>query len=88
MLTVISLKEEHLEDAATLVSNRYRQLCAQEPYLPYQYAELDALLPLLREIWDASGNGVAAIRGDKLVGFLTGWRMPSFRGKSDLPPKN
>lgn len=70
MLQVTSLKEEHLEDAAGLVSNRYRRLCEQEPHLPHHYAEVNNLLPLLREILSASGIGVAAIRGDRLVGFL------------------
>jgi GNAT superfamily N-acetyltransferase len=81
MLKVVSLSEEHLEDAALLVSNRYRRLCEQEPHLPHSYAEETNLLPLLQEILNASGVGVAAIRGDRLVGFLTGWQMPSFRGK-------
>jgi GNAT superfamily N-acetyltransferase len=81
MLKVISLKEEHLEDAALLVSNRYRKLCEQEPHLPHRYAEVGNLYPLLEEILNASGIGMAAIRGDRLVGFLTGWQMPSFRGK-------
>jgi GNAT superfamily N-acetyltransferase len=84
MLKIISLKDEHLEDAALLVSNRYRRLCEQEPHLPHQYAEVDTLLPLLRRIMNASGIGVAAIRGDRLVGFLTGWQMPFFRGKRSI----
>ncbi len=81
MLKVTPLKEEHLEDAAVLVSNRYSRLCEQEPHLPHRYAEVDNLLPLLREIWNASGIGMEAIHGTRLVGFLTGWQMPSFRGK-------
>jgi len=81
MLKVVSLSEEHLEDAALLVSNRYRRLCEQEPHLPYSYVEVTVLLPLLQQIFSATGVGVAAIRGDRLVGFLTGWQMPSFRGK-------
>jgi hypothetical protein len=81
MLKVVSLSEEHLEDAALLVSNRYRRLCEQEPHLPPSYAEVTKLLPLLQQILSTSGVGVAAIRGDRLVGFLTGWQMPSFRGK-------
>ena len=80
-LKVISLREEHLEDAAVLVSNRYRRLCAQEPHLPHRYADVVELLPLLRNILEIAGVGVAAIRGDRLVGFLTGWLMPAFRGK-------
>jgi GNAT superfamily N-acetyltransferase len=81
MLKVTALKEEHLEDAAGLVSNRYQRLCEQEPHLPHHYTEVNNLLPLLQNCLSASGNGVAAIRGDRLVGFLTGWQMPSFRGK-------
>ena len=81
LLKVTSLKEEHLEGAAGLVSQRYRRLCEQEPNLPHHYAEVNNLLPLLRKILNVSGIGVAAIRGDRLVGFLTGWQMPSFRGK-------
>lgn len=81
MLQVTTLKEEHLEEAAGLVSHRYRRLCEQEPHLPHRYAEVNNLLPLLHHILNVSGMGVAAIRGDRLVGFLTGRQMPSFRGK-------
>jgi len=81
LLQVTALKEDHLEDAARLVSDRYRRLCEQESHLPGRYAEVNNLLPLLQNIFNASGIGVAAIRGDRLVGFLTGWQMPSFRGK-------
>ena len=81
MLKIIPLKEKHLEDAALLVSQRYTKLREQESHLPGSYAEVDNLLPLLRSILNASGAGVAAIRGEQLVGFLTGWQMPSFRGK-------
>jgi ribosomal protein S18 acetylase RimI-like enzyme len=81
MLKAISLREEHLEDAALLASNRYRRLCELVPHLPHSYAEVTKLLPLLQKILSASGVGVAVIRGDRLVGFLMGWQMPSFRGK-------
>jgi ribosomal protein S18 acetylase RimI-like enzyme len=81
LLKVSTLKEEHLDDAALLVSKRYRRLYEQEPHLPNSYAEVNNLLPLLRKILNASGTGVAAIRGVQLVGFLTGWQMPSFRGR-------
>ncbi len=81
LIKITSLKEEHLGDAAELVSNRYRRLCEQEPRLPHRYAKVNNLLALLREVWNASGIGVAAIHRDRLVGFLTGWQMSSFRGK-------
>jgi GNAT superfamily N-acetyltransferase len=81
MLKVTSLKEEHLEDAAGLVGNRYIRLCEQESHLPEHYAKVNNLLPLLRDILNATGVGVAAFSEDRLVGFLTGWHLPSFRGK-------
>jgi hypothetical protein len=81
MLNVVPLKEEHLEDAAALVSNRYIKLYEQIPDLPHQYREVSILLPLLENILQTNPPGVAAIREGKLVGFLTGWQMPSFRGK-------
>jgi ribosomal protein S18 acetylase RimI-like enzyme len=84
MIEVKSLKTEYLEDIAGLVSKRYKKLCEQEQYLPRRYADVNNLLPLLRNILDASGIGVAAFRRNRLVGFLTGWQMPSFRGKRSI----
>jgi GNAT superfamily N-acetyltransferase len=79
-MEVIPLKEEHLEDAAALVSRRYQGLRAQVPSLPPRYAEASTLLPMLRDIAGA-GPGVAAIHGGRLAGFLSSWLIPSFRGK-------
>ena len=81
MFKTVPLSEKYLEDAAVLVSNRYRRLCEKEPHLPHRYAETDNILPLLQNIMTTSGVGVATIRGDRLVGFLTGLQIPSFRGK-------
>lgn len=83
-MKIISLKEEHFEDAALLVSRRYQRLREQEPNLPRRYSDVSNLLPLLQNIWKATGNGVAAIQGDRLVGFLIGWQMPAFRGKRSV----
>jgi GNAT superfamily N-acetyltransferase len=84
MLKTISLREEHLEDAALLVSHRYQRLLQEVPHLPHSYADVTKLLPLLQKILNASGIGVALIQGNRLVGFLTGWQMPSFRGKRSI----
>lgn len=83
-MNIISLKEDHLEDAALLVSRRYQRLCEQEPHLPRCYSEVGNLLPLLQNILKETENGVAAFRENRLVGFLTGWQMPSFRGKRSV----
>ena len=82
MLRIVSLHEEHLDAAAELVSKRYRQLLEQEPHLPSKYEDASMFLPLLQEI--LSRGGVAALSGGRLVGFLTGWKMPSFRGKRSV----
>jgi GNAT superfamily N-acetyltransferase len=79
-IQVVPLKEEHLTDAAALVSRRYQGLRTQVPTLPPRYAEIDTLLPLLRDI-TAPGPGVAAMERGRLAGFLAGWLIPSFRGK-------
>jgi len=84
MLKVIPLKEEHLEDAASLVGRRYQRLRGQDSHLPERYSKIESLLPLLQNILKATENGVAAIQGDRLVGFLTGWQMPAFRGKRSV----
>jgi GNAT superfamily N-acetyltransferase len=84
MLEVLPLREEHLEDAALLVSNRYQRLLHEVPHLPYSYAEVTKLLPLLQKILNSSGVGVALTQGNRLLGFLTGWQMPSFRGQRSI----
>jgi GNAT superfamily N-acetyltransferase len=84
MLQIVPLKEEHIEDAARLVGDRYQQLCLQVPDLPQRYSNIGNLLPLLLNILKATGNGVAAIRNRRLVGFLTGWQMLTFRGQRSI----
>lgn len=60
-LIISPLTENHVEDAAKLVSHRYRQLCQKEPNLPPRYAQVDTLIPLLEDILQAHGQGVVAI---------------------------
>jgi GNAT superfamily N-acetyltransferase len=79
-LDVIPLAPKHLEDATKLVSRRYAALHEQVPALPARYGDAGTLLPLLDDI-ASSGSGVAAVRGEQLVGFLAAWTIPSFRGK-------
>jgi hypothetical protein len=77
MWKIVPLRGEHLEGAALLVSNRYKRLYEQESHLPRRYTEVDALLSLLQTILNETQTGVAAVRGEQLAGFLTGWQMPS-----------
>lgn len=84
MIKIVPLNDEHLEDAAALVSNRYINLCKQNSHLPQRYSEVSNLLPLLKSITQTAPPGVAAIKDGQLIGFLTGWQMPSFRGKRSV----
>ena len=84
MTETISLKEEHLADAACLVSERYRRLREQVPDLPQRYSDVSSLVPLLQDILQPGIPGVAAIQGDCLVGCLTAWQMPPFRGMRSI----
>jgi len=79
-LEIVPFGEKHLEDAATLACSRYNELRREIPLLPSRYAEISTLLPLLHKIVKG-GPGVAALHQGRLVGFLTGWLMPSFRGR-------
>jgi GNAT superfamily N-acetyltransferase len=84
MLKIIPFREEHIEDAARLVSERYQRLRDQVPELPGRYADTSNLVPLLQGILKPGNPAVAAIQGNQLVGFLTGWQMPDFRGKRSI----
>ena len=84
MLNIIPFLEEHIEDAARLVCDRYQRLRQQVPDLPQQYSNVSNLIPLLQDILKPDIPGVAAIRGNRMVGFLTAWLMPNFRGKRSI----
>lgn len=88
MLKITSFRDTHLEDAAVLVSCRFAQLREQEPLLPARYTNVSEVLPLLNNILTTTDHGVVALRGGRLVGFLTGWVLPSFRGqRSTISPE-
>ena len=78
-LEIVPLRDGHLEDAAALVTARYRALREDVPSLPSRYEDVTSILPLLRDL-AGQAPGVAAIRGSQLAGFLLGQVIPSFRG--------
>jgi GNAT superfamily N-acetyltransferase len=84
MLGIIPFREEHLEDGARLVRDRYQRLREQVPDLPQRYSDVSSLAPLLQDILKPGVPGVAAVQGNRLVGFLTAWLMPDFRGKRSI----
>jgi hypothetical protein len=62
MLNISPFREEHLEDAARLVSDRYQRLSEQAPDLPQRYSNVCSLVPLLQDILKPDIPGVAAIQ--------------------------
>ena len=79
-LEIVPLRDEHLEDAAALVTARYRALRERAPSLPPRYEDVGSILPPLRDL-AGQAPGVVAMREGQLVGFLQGMVIPEFRGK-------
>lgn len=75
---ILSFTKKHLEDAAKLFTRRYKEMRSKSAILPSQYEKQDLILPLLRNLVD-NGAGAIAMRGPRLVGFLTGQVLPDFR---------
>jgi GNAT superfamily N-acetyltransferase len=82
-LQITPLREEHLENAAVLVSVRYKALREHVPLLPSRYEDVETILPMLRDLI-GEAPGVVAIRGSRLVGFLLGFVIPMFLGKRSV----
>ncbi len=77
---IVPLEAHHLPDAAALACRRYAALREAVPIMPPRYEDPQIVLPMLRDL-SARAPGVAAMRGGRLVGFLTGYQLPTFRGK-------
>jgi GNAT superfamily N-acetyltransferase len=79
-LEIVPLRDEHLEDAAVLVTARYRALRERVPSLPSRFEDASSILPPLHDL-AGQAPGVAAIRDGRLAGFLLAMVIPEFRGK-------
>jgi GNAT superfamily N-acetyltransferase len=79
---IVPLREEHLEDAASLFVSRYRAARAYASPLPARHEDPAALLPKLREL-AGRGPGTAALRDGRLCGYLLG-QVISFRGQRSI----
>jgi GNAT superfamily N-acetyltransferase len=67
---IVPLSEEHLEQATSMVAARYRAAREQIPFLPARFEDPSAILPRLEE-HVGHVPGVAALRGERLVGFIS-----------------
>ena len=66
---ITALKASHLEDAAGLFCQRYRQLRQSLPILPERYASSQEILPRLSGLLEEFA-GVAMLDGSRLAGFM------------------
>lgn len=82
-LETVPLQNDHLEDAAALVTARYRALREHAPSLPSRYEDVSSILPPLRDL-AGQAPGVVARRDGRLVGFLLGMVISEFRGKRSV----
>jgi GNAT superfamily N-acetyltransferase len=82
-LEIVLLRDEHLADAAALVTARYQALREPVPSLPARYEDISSILPLLRDL-AGQAPGVVAMRDGRLAGFLLEMVLPEFRGKRSV----
>jgi GNAT superfamily N-acetyltransferase len=79
-LTIQPLCPRHLADAAALAAARYAALRRVVGPLPDCYEDPAELLPRLRDL-ARRAPGAVAVRGERLVGFLSGYLLEQFRGR-------
>ena len=79
-LEIASMREDHLEDAALLVTERYKALRAKVPLMPSRYEARDTILAMLQGL-AGSSSGVVAMQGKRIVGFLMGFPLADLVGK-------
>lgn len=77
---IFPLQEKHLQDCADLVCERFKALRELIPLLPPRYKQKETILDLLSDL-PGEANGVVAIDGSKLVGFLSGYTIFELLGK-------
>lgn len=79
-LTVIPFADEHLDDAARLLSERHRLQRASEPLLAPRFEQHDDARQEVERLWtQPHASGAVAARSGRIVGYMLGIR------KSDDP---
>ena len=76
--TIDRFEIRHIPSAAALVAERYAALRKLIPALPSSYEDPERFASLLHKI-APRGTGTVAVDGDRLVGFVTGVKIDSFR---------
>jgi GNAT superfamily N-acetyltransferase len=81
MISVIPMKASHAEAAAAMFIERLGRQRRIVAALPAEFLDAPRVTEKLR--WLAStGNALAAVQGDRLVGYLGWFLVPAFRGTS------
>jgi GNAT superfamily N-acetyltransferase len=82
MITVEAFRREHIDDAARIFAQSYKQHRKSLSLLPAAYERPEAITGLLEELAGA-GPGVVAFSGGALAGYLAGFAgIPRFKGIS------
>lgn len=76
---IVPLAAQHVADAARLFVARYREQRRVVPALPARHEDPAAIEGMLRE-WLADRQGVAALQGGRLCGYLIAMEIPGFLG--------
>ena len=76
--TIDRFEPWHIPSAAALVAERYAAMRRLIPALPSSYEDPERFASLLHKI-DPRGTGTVAVDGGRLVGFVTGVKIDSFR---------
>jgi GNAT superfamily N-acetyltransferase len=90
--TIVPFAAEHLEPAAALLAARHRRDRIGVPDLPPAYEDMDATLPVLRDLMASDGmRGVVALRDRRVAGYLLGaplLRPPTHVGAGFRHPRS
>lgn len=72
----VRFAKSHLEGAATLLAHRHRGEREREPYLSSRFDDVSAALSIVKATALSPGvDGVAAVRGDRVLGYLLGSKL-------------
>ena len=81
MLVIKPFTSEYLEDAAALFTTNYQLLRKDTPLLPEKYQNQADVITLLENLVDET-RGIVVLQDNKLVGYMSGFRIPYFKGTS------
>ena len=89
--TIAPFADAHLDDAAALLSGRERARATREPETPHRVDTADMAREAIAEVRRAERvDGVVALRGGSLSGFMLGAREltpPTSDASLFLPPR-